>query len=151
MIQKVIRFIKRTEYSLGVTQQKSMCLLLKVIKAELEVQRICVSGDPWVRKIPWRRKWQPTLVFLSENSHGQEPGRLQSKGSQRVGHDWATKHIQALLKGQSWPCPPGLWSQGWDESNSSCNTAQTQCNTDMFDSASPLSRGKHCILLLFSR
>ena len=20
--------------------------------------------DPWVRKIPWRRKWQPTLVFL---------------------------------------------------------------------------------------
>ena len=44
MIQKVIRFIKRTEYSLGVTQQKSMCLLLKVIKAELEVQRICVSG-----------------------------------------------------------------------------------------------------------
>ena len=32
MIQKVIRFIKYTEYSLGVTQQKSMCLLLKVIK-----------------------------------------------------------------------------------------------------------------------
>ena len=20
--------------------------------------------DPWVRKIPWRRKWQPTPVFL---------------------------------------------------------------------------------------
>ena len=26
--------------------------------------------DPWVRKIPWRRKWQPTPVFLLENSHG---------------------------------------------------------------------------------
>ena len=24
--------------------------------------------DPWVRKIPWRRKWQPTPVFLPENS-----------------------------------------------------------------------------------
>ena len=23
--------------------------------------------DPWVRKIPWRRKWQPTLVFLLDN------------------------------------------------------------------------------------
>ena len=23
--------------------------------------------DPWVRKIPWRRKWQPTLVFLPGN------------------------------------------------------------------------------------
>ena len=24
----------------------------------------------WVRKIPWRRKWQPTPVFLPEKSHG---------------------------------------------------------------------------------
>ena len=27
--------------------------------------------DPWVRKIPWKRKWQPTPVFLSGESHGQ--------------------------------------------------------------------------------
>ena len=27
--------------------------------------------DPCVRKIPWRRKWQPTPVFLPEISHGQ--------------------------------------------------------------------------------
>ena len=26
---------------------------------------------PWVRKIPWRRKWQPTPVFLPGKSHGQ--------------------------------------------------------------------------------
>ena len=26
---------------------------------------------PWVGKIPWRRKWQPTPVFLLEKSHGQ--------------------------------------------------------------------------------
>ena len=26
---------------------------------------------PWVRKIPWRRKWQPTPVFLPGASHGQ--------------------------------------------------------------------------------
>ena len=26
--------------------------------------------SPWVRKIPWRRKWQPTPVFLTEKSHG---------------------------------------------------------------------------------
>ena len=25
----------------------------------------------WVRKIPWRRKWQPTPVFLPGESHGQ--------------------------------------------------------------------------------
>ena len=27
--------------------------------------------DPWVRKIPWRRKWQPTPVFLPGEFHGQ--------------------------------------------------------------------------------
>ena len=27
--------------------------------------------DPWVRKIPWRRAWQPTPLFLPGESHGQ--------------------------------------------------------------------------------
>ena len=27
--------------------------------------------DPWVGKIPWRRAWQPTPVFLPGRSHGQ--------------------------------------------------------------------------------
>ena len=27
--------------------------------------------SPWVGKIPWRRAWQPTLVFLPEESHAQ--------------------------------------------------------------------------------
>ena len=27
--------------------------------------------DLWVMKIPWRRKWQPTPVFLPGESHGQ--------------------------------------------------------------------------------
>ena len=27
--------------------------------------------DPWVGKIPWRRAWQPTPVFLPGESHGR--------------------------------------------------------------------------------
>ena len=27
--------------------------------------------DPWVGKIPWRRKWQPSPAFLPGKSHGQ--------------------------------------------------------------------------------
>ena len=27
--------------------------------------------NPWVEKISWRRKWQPTPVFLPGKSHGQ--------------------------------------------------------------------------------
>ena len=46
--------------------------------------------DPWVEKIPGKRKWQPTLVFLPGKSDvpwTEEPGRLQFMGSQRVGHN----------------------------------------------------------------
>ena len=32
---------------------------------------ILVTKDPWVRKIFWRRAWQPTPVFLPGKSHGQ--------------------------------------------------------------------------------
>ena len=28
--------------------------------------------DPWVGKIPWRRKWQLTPIFLPGESHGQK-------------------------------------------------------------------------------
>ena len=27
--------------------------------------------EPWIREIPWRRKWQPTPIFLPAKSHGQ--------------------------------------------------------------------------------
>ena len=44
--------------------------------------------DPWIRKIPWRRAWQPTPVFLPrESPWSEEPGRLQSMELQRVRHD----------------------------------------------------------------
>ena len=44
--------------------------------------------DPWVGKIPWRRAWQPTPIFLPGESHGQRSlASYKSTGSQRVGHD----------------------------------------------------------------
>ena len=43
--------------------------------------------DLWVGKIPWRRKWQPTPIFLPRKSHGWR--RLAGHGI-RVRHDWAT-------------------------------------------------------------
>ena len=30
------------------------------------------GSDSWVRKIPWRRAWQPTPVSLPGESHGQK-------------------------------------------------------------------------------
>ena len=45
----------------------------------------------WVRKIPWRREWLPSvLAWIIPWT--EEPGGLRSTGSQRVGHDLATYH-----------------------------------------------------------
>ena len=52
---------------------------------------------PWVGKMPWRRKWQPPPVFLPGKIPRIEvPSRLQSIGSQRVGHDGSNlaQHVQ---------------------------------------------------------
>ena len=46
--------------------------------------------DPWVGKIPWRREWQPTAVFLSGEFHGQRSLVSYSPWGRRVGHDWPT-------------------------------------------------------------
>ena len=56
----------------------------------------CNAGDAgsfsWVRKIPWRRKWQPTPVFLPGEFHGQRSLAGYSPWSLKtVRHDLATK------------------------------------------------------------
>ena len=79
--------------------------------------------DPWVRKIPWKRKWQPTPIFL--------PGKPMDRGawwatvhgvSKR--HDWATKQQPAMeepslcLRERKILLPPSpsllcpVWKQG---------------------------------------
>ena len=44
--------------------------------------------NPWVGKIPWRRKWQPTPLALAwKIPWTEEACGLQPVGSQRVRHD----------------------------------------------------------------
>ena len=60
--------------------------------------------DPWVGKIPWRRKWQPTPVSLPGKSHGQRSlASYSSMGSQRVQHDW-----RIFSAGEIW------WNDGYN-------------------------------------
>ena len=44
-------------------------LVAQMVKNLLAMQE--TQFDPWVEKIPWRRKWQPTPVFL--------PGEFQEQ------------------------------------------------------------------------
>ena len=64
---------------------------------------------PWVRKIPWRRAWQPTLVILSGESHGQRS--LEDCGPQgrRVRHDRSklARTPETLSNAQIYPMMQG--------------------------------------------
>ena len=52
--------------------------------------------DPWVRKIPWRSKWQPTLVFVPGKSHRQRSLEGYNPcGHKGVGHNLGTKQQQS--------------------------------------------------------
>ena len=51
--------------------------------------------DPWVEKIPWRRKWLPTPIFLPGEPHRQRILAGYSPwGRKGVGHDLATEQQQ---------------------------------------------------------
>ena len=53
--------------------------------------------NPWVRKITWLRKWQPTPVFLPGESHGQRSLTGYSPWCcKRVRHDLGTKQQQLI-------------------------------------------------------
>ena len=65
--------------------------------------------------MPWRRAWQPTPVFLPEESPWtEESGGLQSMGSQRVGHDWVTKHNTAQHTHYGLPWWSGGKESAWN-------------------------------------
>ena len=66
--------------------------------------RTWLSDFTFTFHMHWRRKWQPTPVFLPENPRDGEPGGLPSMGLHRVGHDWsdltaaaATNYIAFVL------------------------------------------------------
>ena len=55
------------------------------------------SFDPWVKKIPWRRKWQPTPVFWPGEFHGQRRLAGYNPWGSRVRHDWGTNTFTLSL------------------------------------------------------
>ena len=60
--------------------------------SRLRWSRICLQCRrlgfvPWVGRIPWRKEWLPTPVFLPGESHGQGSLVGYSPRGCRVGHD----------------------------------------------------------------
>ena len=60
---------------------------------ESACQRRRLRFDPWVRKIPWRRKCQPTPVSLPEESHGQRSLTGYSPRAHKRLSNWAPTQV----------------------------------------------------------
>ena len=74
-----------------------LLLLGKQIFGSIYLRKVASPVDPWVRKIPWRGKWQPTPVFFP----GKSQGGLQSKGLQRSRthpSDWIITNLRKTYK-----------------------------------------------------
>ena len=83
-----------------ITTSKVAAGLAPVVKNPLANARD-IKGyrlDPCVGKIPWKRKWQPTPIFLPEKPHGQRSQAGYSPwGRKPVWHNLATKQFQRAL------------------------------------------------------
>ena len=82
------------KYSVGLGRRQKYFLRRASLVAQ-RIKRLSVMQetrfDPWVGKIPWRRKWQPTPVFLPGESYGQRSmvgyspwGRKESDMTERL-------------------------------------------------------------------
>ena len=79
--------------------------------------------DLWFGKIPWRRKWQPTPVFLPGKSHGQRSlVGFSPWGRKRVGHNLMNKPQHACMP----KIPCSLASVNGSEGSSMQNKSVTR-------------------------
>ena len=79
--------------------------------------------DPWIKKVPWRRAWQPTPKFLTGESHGwrslagysPQSGK-ESDTTEATGHTAQNELQETLHTGPptiqaTYLHPPCAWSR----------------------------------------
>ena len=81
--------------------------------------------DPWVRKILWRKKWQPTPVFLCGKSHGQRSWQATVQGVTNS-QTRLTKHTQLSTMSRNLCTFLHLLSRTWLESSESISICASQ-------------------------
>ncbi|CAI9181275.1 unnamed protein product [Rangifer tarandus platyrhynchus] len=64
--------------------------------SDIRSKRRC-RFDPWVRKISWRRKWQPTQVFLPGEFNGQRILTCYSPRGSKESDTTERLHFTSLL------------------------------------------------------
>ena len=97
---------------------------------ESSCQRTRCKGcrfNPWIGKIPWRRKWQPTPVFLPGEFHAQRSlvgycpwGCKDSDTTEHMNTLLASLNLWSMVRGnrsdgkRGQPALPGKWNRDWE-------------------------------------
>ena len=128
----------------GAASQVVFMVIIIMLLCQCRRHKRC-GFNPWVRKIPWRRAWQPVPVFLpGESPWTEKPGGLQSMVLQRVRHNWsdlATATAVESRKGYRWTYLQGrnrdtdtgnglvdtVGEEGWMNWDSTIETYITMC------------------------
>ena len=86
------------------------------------VKNLPVMQETWVRSLgredPLEKEMATHSSILAWKILWVKPGRLQSKGSQRVRHDWATSPaslVAQMIKNLPVMQETWIWSLGWDD------------------------------------
>ena len=64
--------------------------------------RLNKGFDSWVGKFPWRKKWQPTPVFLPGKSHGQRSPIGYSPGARKQLDTTEPLHFTSQVVTEHW-------------------------------------------------
>ena len=110
--------------------------------------------DPCVRKIPWRRKWQPTPVLLPREFHGQRSlvgcspwGRKESDTTEWLTFLYESRVRYLLNQGST---EPHLFFIGVLVSETTNKAATRKSGRSSFYSFSPYSLTPYCFSHYFS-
>ena len=85
--------------------------MVKNPPAMQKMQEMRVQSLGQCRKIPWKRQWRPTPVFLPGKSHGQRSLRGYIHGVTKS-RTWLSMHTRDLFSHQVVYNPMSLWPYG---------------------------------------
>ena len=104
-------FYDSVSSSLNSTGNSAISWVIGMILVAQRLKHLPAMREAWVQSLGWEDPLEKEMATHSSILAWripwmEEPGGLQSTGSQRVGHDWATSLSLTYL---------GNWSKGWTE------------------------------------
>ena len=83
-------------------QKRMHYYLIRTFLVAQMVKRLPTMQETWVQSLGWEDLLEKEMATHSSTlalkiPWTEEPGRLQSMGSQRVGHDWATSMSMSII------------------------------------------------------